>query len=112
MAPFHPALQRIWEEVRKRNADIVEQPFPMRLLTLLCELNEKERSLTTGILKPGDVVRLKVGSNEMIVSKVLDADTVECTYFDGQQQFTAAVPIADVHKVAIPRDPNLPPAPN
>jgi hypothetical protein len=47
----------------------------------LCELNERERALAIGILTTGDIVRLKVGSMEMIVSSVIDADTLECTYF-------------------------------
>lgn len=63
-------------------------------------------------LKPGDIVRLKIGSNEMIVSRVLDPDTIECTYFDGDQQITASVPAADVQKVGVPRDQNLPPPPD
>jgi uncharacterized protein YodC (DUF2158 family) len=103
MAPINPALERLWQMFRKQNADIVAQPIPMGMLILLCELNEKEQSLTVGIIKPGDIVRLKAGSKEMIVSKVLDANTVECTYFDGEQQFTAATPVADVEKVAISR---------
>jgi uncharacterized protein YodC (DUF2158 family) len=68
--------------------------------------------VASGVLTTGDIVRLKVGSMEMIVSSVIDADTIECTYFDGERQFTALVPIADVDKMQVPRDPNLPPPPN
>ena len=68
--------------------------------------------MAISVLKPGDIVRLKVGSVEMIVSAMLDADTIECTYFDGERQFTASVPIADVEKMLVPRDANLPPPPN
>ena len=68
--------------------------------------------MAIGILTTGDIVRLKVGSVEMIVSAMLDADTIECTYFDGERQFTASVPMADVEKIHAPRDPNLPPPPN
>jgi uncharacterized protein YodC (DUF2158 family) len=78
----------------------------------LCELNERERALAIGILTTGDIVRLKVGSMEMIVSSVIDADTIECTYFDGKRQLIALVPVADVEKMQVPRDPNLPPPPN
>jgi uncharacterized protein YodC (DUF2158 family) len=107
----HPALEKVWEGARREHADIVEQPLPVRFLVLLCELKEKERALADS-LQAGDIVRLKIGSREMIVSKVLDAGTIECTYFDGEQQFTAAVPAADVEKVGVPRDPTLPPAPD
>ena len=108
MMRIHPALEKVWQGARERNADILKHPLPVHFLILLCELNEREQSLTDGILKPGDIVCLKVGGNEMIVSAVLDAGTIECTYFDGQQQFAAVVPAADVEKVAVPRDPNLP----
>ena len=65
--------------------------------------------MPAGTLKPGDIVRLKIGSKELIVSRVLDADTIECTFFDGDQQSTSVVPVGDVEKVEHPRDPNLPP---
>ena len=112
MPSIHPALEKVWQGARRQHADIVEQPLPVRFLVLLCELKEKERVLADSVLQAGDIVRLKIGSKEMIVSKVLDADTIECTYFDGEQQFTAAVPAADVEKVGVPRDPTLPPAPD
>jgi uncharacterized protein YodC (DUF2158 family) len=76
------------------------------------QLTKGSEALPIDLLKEGDIVRLKVGSKEMIVSSVLDADTIECTYFDGERQFTASVPIADVEKMQVPRDPNLPPPPN
>ena len=109
MSRIHPALEKVWQGLRDQNADVVAQPLPVRFLILLCELNERERSLSEGVLKPGDIVRLKIGSKEMIVSRVIDADTVECTYFDGQQQFATTVQAADAQKVETPRDPNLPP---
>lgn len=80
----------------------------MRLLVLLCELREKERVLANIQLKPGDIVRLKVGSKDMIVSDVLDLDTIECTFFDGDRQFTTTVAAADVVKVHVPSEQNLP----
>ena len=109
MTRIHPALEKVWQGARTQHADIVDEPLPVRLLILLCELNERELALSDGNLKPGDIVRLKIGSKEMIVSNVLDGGTVECTYFDGEQQFAATIPAADVCKVEIPCDPTLPP---
>lgn len=68
--------------------------------------------MAIGVLTTGDIVRLKVGSMEMIVYNVIDADTIECTYFDGKRQLIALVPVADVEKMQVPRDPTLPPPPN
>jgi uncharacterized protein YodC (DUF2158 family) len=104
----HAALERIWETMREQYADIVAQPMPVKFLVKLCELRESETLVMIDLLKAGDVVRLKVGSNEMLVSKVLDTETIECTHFDGVQQVTASVPVADVVKVGVPRDTNLP----
>ena len=104
----HAALERIWETMREQYADIVAQPMPVGFLVKLCELRESETLVMIDLLKAGDVVRLKIGSKEMLVSKVLDTETIECTHFDGVQQTTAAVPVADVVKVEVPRDPNLP----
>ena len=68
--------------------------------------------MAIGILTTGDIVRLKVGSMEMIVSAMLDADTIECTYFDGEAAIHRLGAVADVEKMHVPRDPNLPPPPN
>lgn len=95
--------------MRDRHADIVAQPMPVKFLIKLCELKEREVLVTIDVLEAGDVVRLKIGSQEMLVSKVLNTQTIECTYFDGIQQVTTTVPVADVVKVEAPRDPNLPP---
>ena len=108
----HPTLEKVWQDARERHADIVGQPLPVRFVVLLCELKEKELLLADSILRAGDIVRLKIGSREMIVSKVLDADTIECTYFDGDRQFAVSIPTADVERVGVPRDPDLPPAPD
>ena len=104
----HAALERIWETMREQYADIVAQPMPVGFLVKLCELRESETLVMIDLLKAGDVVRLKIGSKEMLVSKVLDTETIECTHFDGVQQVTASVPVADVVKVGVPRDTNLP----
>ena len=57
------------------------------------------------ILKAGDIVRHRTISREMIVTNVLDADTIECTYLDGGQKFTRSVSVEEVEKVKVPRDP-------
>jgi uncharacterized protein YodC (DUF2158 family) len=101
-------LKKVWESMRRQHADIVAKPMPVKFLVLLCELKEREQRMPRDKLKAGDVVRLKIGSQEMIVSKVIDADTIECTHFDGIQHVRASVEAADVIKVAEPRDPNLP----
>jgi uncharacterized protein YodC (DUF2158 family) len=75
-------------------------------------LKKESETLPIDLLKAGDIVRLKVGSMEMMVSSILDTDTIECTYFDGKRQLTALVPVADVEKMRVPRDPNLPPPSN
>lgn len=111
MRNIDPALQRVWELMRQNHVDIIHQSMPSRLLQLLEELDQKERALHSGV-KPGDVVRLKSGSNEMMVSALLDEHTAECTYFDGDQTLTLSVPIADLQKVQVPRDPNLPLSPD
>ena len=102
-----PAIQRVWELMRHDHADIINQSLPARLFQLLDELERKERALDD-LIRAGDVVRLKTGSNEMMVSALLDKATAECTYFDGDQTLTVAVPVADLHKVQVPRNPDLP----
>ena len=47
-------------------------------------------------------------SKEMIVSKVLQSDTIECTYFDGEQQFTSRMQAGDVIKLDVLRNNDLP----
>ena len=107
MRTVNPAVQRVWELLRQNNADILTQSLPTRLIRLLHELEHKERVMDSAV-KPGDVVRLKAGSNEMMVSAILTDATAECTYFDGDQTLTISVPIADLQKVAVPRNPDLP----
>jgi uncharacterized protein YodC (DUF2158 family) len=58
-------------------------------------------------IKPGDVVRLRVGSREMTVSAI-NGNELTCTYFDGERQFTVAIPVDDVVPVAVPQNPNFP----
>jgi hypothetical protein len=104
MAEKHPALERVWQAMRDRYADIAAQPLPVKFLVKLCELKERELLVTIDVLQRGDVVRLKAGSREMRVSKVLDTETVECTYEDDVRQVTVTAPVADVVKVDGSRD--------
>jgi hypothetical protein len=71
--------------------NIVAQPMPVKFLVKLSELRERELLVTIDLLQPGDVVRCKGGSHDMVVCKVLDTETLECTYFDGGQHVTAVV---------------------
>jgi uncharacterized protein YodC (DUF2158 family) len=105
-APIANTLLHLGKVLREGAEPLVRQRLPWRWIDLLCRLDEKEAELMQ--FQPGDVVRLRTGSNEMTVSAILGADEVECTYFDGTQQFTVAVRGADLEKIDAPTDPNFP----
>ena len=60
MRTIDPAIERVWELMRRNHADIINQSLPECMLRLLETLEGKERALGN-VVKAGEAVRLKAG---------------------------------------------------